>query len=120
MAAVGLAVGLGAVLSPKAVVRAYGIPASGMTGAGAFGWRLFGVRTAILSARALGGDEAAEETFLPVQILDQLVFLHAYRTRAIPRSAAVLAMATSGAIIALDLVRRGRTLLRPPTAERGS
>jgi hypothetical protein len=50
----------------------------------------------------------------PVQVLDQMVFAHAFRTRAIPRPAAVLAMATSGAIVALDLKRRGGA--QPPAS----
>ena len=38
--------------------------------------------------------------------MDQVVFWHAYRTRSVPRRAAVLAAAASGAIVALDLRRR--------------
>lgn len=108
MAAVGLSVGLGAALSPESVARAYGIPRSEMTGAGAFGWRLFGVRTVYLSARVMRGDHGAARAFLPIQALDQIVFAHAYRTRAIPRPAAALAMTTSGAIIVLGLMGRRR------------
>ncbi len=106
MAGIGMAVAITSALSPRTFARAYGIPPSDMTGGGAFGWRLFAMRTAYLSARALAGDRAARDAFLPVQVLDQAVFAHALRTRAIPRPAAVLAMLTSGAIIALDLERR--------------
>lgn len=106
MAAIGLSVGLGALLSPKRLMRLFGVPASEITGAGALGWRLFAIRTLYLSGRAFEGDEAAREAFLPVQLLDQAVFLHAYRTRQPSRYAAVLAMATSAAIIALDAASR--------------
>lgn len=74
--------------------------------AGAFGWRLFAVRTAYLSVQAWRRDRSAREAFLPVQALDQVVFWHAFATRSVPRRAALLAAATSGAIIALDLHRR--------------
>ncbi len=64
------------------------------------------MRTAYLSGLAFRGDATARAAFLPVQVLDQAVFAHAFKTRAIPRPAAVLAMVTSGAIVALDLERR--------------
>ncbi|MBA3301031.1 MAG: hypothetical protein H0T15_04110 [Thermoleophilaceae bacterium] len=41
-----------------------------------------------------------------MQVLDQAVFAHAYRSETIPKRSAVLAMSTAGAIIALDLLRR--------------
>lgn len=114
MAAIGLAVAALSGLAPRTFARAYGIPPREMTGAGAFAWRLFAVRTAYLSVQALRGDERARAAFLPVQVLDQAVFADAFRTRAIPRPAAVLAMLTSGAIIALDLRRRGGA--QPPAS----
>jgi hypothetical protein len=77
-----------------------------MTGAGAFGWRLFAMRNLVTGVSALRGQESARDAFLPIQVMDKMVFAHAYRTRAVPRPTAVLAMVTSGAIIALDLVRR--------------
>jgi hypothetical protein len=64
------------------------------------------VRTAVIGAAALRGDERARAAFLPVQIADQAVFAHALRTRAVPPRAAVMAMAASGVIIALDLATR--------------
>jgi len=115
MAAIGLGVGIGAALSPAALAGLYGIPPREMTGAGAFGWRLFGVRTVYLSSLALNGDVSARRAFLPIQLLDQAVFAHAYATRSIPRRAAALAMATSGAIIGLDLI--GRRPARPRAPE---
>jgi hypothetical protein len=106
MAAIGAGAALGAGLAPRTFLRAFGIPAAEVTGAAAFGWRLFAVRTGYLSVLAWRGDRAARDAFLPVQALDQVVFWHAYRTGTVPRRAAVLAATTSGAIVVLDLLRR--------------
>lgn len=111
MTGLGGAVSLAAAVSPRALLGGFGIAPREVTGTAAFGWRLFAVRTAYLSAAGWRGDEAARRAFLPVQLLDQAVFWHAYGTRSIPRRAAALAAGTSGAIVALDLVRR--------TAQRG-
>lgn len=105
-AGVGLTVGTAAAISPRTLLRLFGVDRREVTGAAAFGWRLFAVRTLYISLSALRGRRAATDAFLPVQILDQVVFAHAYRTRAVPRPGALLAMATSGAIIMLDLLRR--------------
>jgi hypothetical protein len=77
-----------------------------VTGAAEFGWRLFAVRTAYLSALSARGGAAARAAFLPIQLLDQAVFWHAYASGSVPRRAALMAAAASGAIIALDLSRR--------------
>ena len=106
MAVLAGAVALGAATSPRRFLRPFGIAPQEVTGAAAFGWRLFAVRTAYLGAAAWRGDESARRAFLPVQALDQLVFWHAGATGAIPRRAARLAAGTSGALIALDAVRR--------------
>jgi len=106
MAAIGAVVSAGVAISPRTFLRPFGIPAEEITGAGALGWRLFAARTGYLSARALTGDEPARESFLPVQLLDQGIFWHAFATRSVPRRASALAAATSGAIIALDSIRR--------------
>jgi hypothetical protein len=108
MAGIALAVAAGSLAAPQQLVRLYGVDPREMTGIGAFGWRLFAMRNVALGVRALRGDEAAISLFGPIQLLDQAVFAHAYRTRSIPRPAAVGAMLTSGAIIALDLARRRR------------
>jgi hypothetical protein len=106
MAAIGGTVALGSALSPRTFLRLFGIRPDEVTGAGAFGWRLFAVRTAYLSALAARGDETARAAFLPIQLLDQAVFWHAFATRSIPRRAAVMGAAASGVIVALDLRRR--------------
>jgi hypothetical protein len=104
--ALALAVGASATASPRHMLRLFGIAPREVTGAAAFGWRLFGVRTAFVAAGALRGDRSARAVVLPVQLADQVVFAQAYRARSVPRRAAVLAMATSGALIALDVAAR--------------
>lgn len=106
MATIGAVVSTGVAVSPRTFLRPFGIQAEEVTGAGALGWRLFAARTGYLSARALAGDGAARESFLPIQLLDQGIFWHAFATRSVPRRAAAMAAATSGAIVALDSIRR--------------
>lgn len=106
-AGIATAVGAGAALSPKLLLRAFGIAPGEVTGAAAFGWRLFAVRSLFVGVAGLRGDRAARDLILPVQLVDQLVFQHAYRTRSVPRRASVGAMAVSGVLIALTgLTRR--------------
>ena len=106
MAAIGGTVAVLTAISPRTFLRPFGIPPEQVTGAAAFGWRLFAVRTAYISVLAARGDTTARDAFLPLQVLDQAVFWHAYAQRSVPRRAPLLAAATSGAIIALDLRRR--------------
>ncbi|MFA4929879.1 MAG: hypothetical protein WC558_15290 [Patulibacter sp.] len=106
MAVIGLTVAAGAALSPRRFLAPFGIDPHDVTGSAALGWRLFAVRTAYLGQRALRGDAGARDMFLPVQVLDQAVFWHAFASRSVPRRAPVLAATASGAIIALDLLRR--------------
>lgn len=108
-AAVATAVGVAAALSPRLLLRLFGVPPAEVTGAAAFGWRLFAVRNLFVGGAALRGDRAARDLILPVQLVDQLVFQHAYRTRSVPRRASALAMAVSGGLIALTgAARRAR------------
>jgi len=106
MAAIGAGVAAGAGLAPREFLRLFGIAPEEVTGAAAFGWRLFAVRTGYISLLAMRGDRAAKEAFLPVQVLDQLVFWHAFARRSVPPRAAIMAAAASAAIIVLDLKRR--------------
>lgn len=106
MSSIGFAVALASAASPDNFLRVFGVPGRDVTGAAAFGWRLFAVRTAYLSALAWQGDPAARAAFLPIQILDQAIVWHAHATRSIPRRTAALAASASAAIIALDIARR--------------
>jgi hypothetical protein len=107
MAAISGGAALGSALSPRTFLRLFGIAPDEVTGAAEFGWRLFAVRTGYLGVLAARGNVVAQEAFLPVQFLDQAVFWHAFATRSVPRRAALLAATASGAIIVLDLRRRG-------------
>jgi len=108
MAGIALAVASSALLSPRAMLGLFGIDKREVTGPAALGWRLFAVRTALIGGAAWGGSPAARAAFLPVQLADQAVFTHAALAGGVPRRAAALAAATSGAIIALDLLARWR------------
>lgn len=100
---VELAVGIGFAAAPARLSRLYGLPADGMTGTAALGWRLFAARNLVVGAASLQGSAAARQALLPVQVLDQAVFLHALITRSVPPRAALLAMATSGGLIATSV-----------------
>ncbi|WP_183094508.1 hypothetical protein [Nocardioides stalactiti] len=106
MIAVGGGVGAAAMVAPALLQRVFGIPAEEITGPGLMGWRLFAARNLYLTARAAQGDSTAIAAFGHLQALDQVVFWHAFSTRSVPRSTAVLAAATSLAIVALDVHRR--------------
>lgn len=56
--------------------------------------------------RALRGSQAARDATLAVQLPDQLAFVHAFRTRSIPRATSAAAMLTSGAIVVAGLAAR--------------
>jgi hypothetical protein len=105
MAVIGGAVSVASAFAPRPFHRVFGV-ADQDTGASRLAWRLFAVRTAAISLRAARGDRAAEELFLPVQILDQAAWWWGYRRGEVPLRTAALAATASGAIIALDLKRR--------------
>src|SRR3712207_4342917 len=98
MALIGATVAAASAISPRTLLRLFGIEPREVTGAAAFGWRLFAVRTAYLSRAAWEGDPAARAAFLPIQLLDQAVFWHAFAVRSVPRRASLLAAATSAVI----------------------
>lgn len=106
MAGIALGVAAGAAFAPRPFLRVFGIPPEEVTGAATFGWRLVAARNVYISALALRGNETARDAFLPIQLLDQVVFWHAIATRSVPRRAGLMAAGASGAIIALDVARR--------------
>ncbi len=53
MAAIGATVAAGAGLAQRSFLRLFGIDPRDVTGAGAFGWRLFAVRTGYLSLQKM-------------------------------------------------------------------
>ncbi len=106
MAAIGATVATGAAFAPAPLLGLFGIPRADVSGAAVLGWRLMAVRTAAISALAARGDATARDAFLPVQLLDQAAWWWGHRRGELPLRTAVIASATSGAIIALDLSRR--------------
>lgn len=98
--------GLAAAVSPRRLQRLFGVPDDAITGAGQLGWRLFAARNLYLTAQAVRGDRTALDAFGHLQPIDQVVFWHAFATRSVPRVTSLLAAATSGAIVGLDLHRR--------------
>lgn len=106
MTTIATVVALGSAASPRTFLRPFGIDPDEVTGAAEFGWRLFAMRTGYLGITAARGDASSQAAFLPLQLLDQAVFWHAYATRSVPRRAAVMAAGASGAIVAFDAMRR--------------
>ncbi|UJA20748.1 hypothetical protein HJD18_11370 [Thermoleophilia bacterium SCSIO 60948] len=99
-------VGIAAAISPRHLLRAYGVDAAEVTGSATLGWRLFAARNLVIGPRVFQGDADARRTAIAVQALDQAAFLAALRNRDVPAPTAIAAMATSGAIIALGLLGR--------------
>lgn len=108
-AGVALLVGAGAAIAPRRLVALYGVDPDEMTGVGEFGWRLFAVRNLVVGGAALAGHRAAQDTVTLVQVPDQIVFWHALRSGAVPRTTGVLAIATSAAVAGLGLAARARS-----------
>lgn len=106
MVAIGAAVGVAAAVAPDTLQRAFGVPAADIAPSSRVAWRLFATRNLHLTARALRGDQGALGSYLPLQVLDQLVFWHAFATRPVPRRTSGAAAATSAVIVGLDLARR--------------
>ena len=95
-------IGLGFALAPRRIARLYGLPVDELTGASDFAWRLFAARNLVVGGAALAG-AAARQLILPVQVVDQAIFLHALATGTVPKRTALSAIATSAAIIAACL-----------------
>lgn len=106
MLAIGGTVGVAALVSPTTLQRLFAVPAEDIRGPGQLGWRLFGARNVYLTWRALGGHPDGLAAYGPLQALDQAVFWDAFARRSVPRVTSSLAIAASGAIVALDVRRR--------------
>ena len=101
-----VAVGVAAVLAPERLTAAFGLPVP--DGSAALGWRLFGIRTAVVGAGIVRGSADARGILLPVQALDQAAFLAAGRSGAVPRRSVGLLCATSWGLVLLGLAARRR------------
>jgi hypothetical protein len=106
--AIGLLVGIGALLLPERLIRLYGVSEE-LGGPGVFGWRLFGIRNISIGSQALAGNQAARDTVLAVQPPDILMFWHSYRAGLIPLPAAIAATCTASAVLAISCIARARS-----------
>jgi len=106
-AAIGLLVGIGSLLFPKALLRIYGVTEE-PSGIGLLGWRLFAVRNIWVGSQALNGSQAARDTVLAVQPPDILVFWHSYRAGHVPLPATIAATCTASAVLAISCLARSR------------
>ncbi|CAA9482544.1 MAG: hypothetical protein AVDCRST_MAG30-888 [uncultured Solirubrobacteraceae bacterium] len=107
--AIALTVGTSATVSPRLLLKPFGIARRDVTGAAEMGWRMFGIRTALIGGAVLAGHADARRAVLPVQFADQLVFAQAGRSGAVPARAANLARAVSGLLIVLGFAIRARS-----------
>ncbi|WP_372787966.1 hypothetical protein [Paraconexibacter sp.] len=100
---IALTVGVGTATSPRTFVRPFGVPAQEITAAGAWGWRMFGIRTALIGGLIVAGDTRARAAMIPVQIADQVTFVLAGRgDGGVPTRAVRMAQAVSGALVVLS------------------
>lgn len=97
-AAIGMLVGIAAIISPSVLVRAYGVQQE-QNGIGGLGWRLFAVRNIYTAARALAGDQTARDAVMYMQPADIAVFLYSYRAGHLPLVTTVLAIASASAVL---------------------
>jgi hypothetical protein len=109
IAAIEIAIGTGAVLAPQKLVAVYGVPSGELTGIGAFGMRLFGIRNLLTGLSAASGSQYARDYTLAVQAPDIAMFAHAFKTGYVPRRAAAGALATAGLVTGLALTARRGT-----------
>ena len=100
------AVGLAAALAPGRTTRLFGLAPP--DGAARIAWRMFGIRTAAVGAGIVTGSADARRLLLPVQALDQAVFVAAGLSGAVPRRSAVGLCATSWVLVLLGLAARRR------------
>src|SRR3954447_5419098 len=106
VAGIESAIGLGAIVAPEKLVALYGVPAGELTGIGAFGMRLFGIRNLAVGLANFGGNQTARDFTLAIQAPDLAMFVHAFRSGYVPRQAAAGAIATAGLVTALSLAAK--------------
>lgn len=106
MAAIGATVSVAATVAPRTFFAVFGLPPRDATGGARLGWRLMAVRTAAISVLAAGGNTTARDLFLPVQLADQATWWWGHARGELPLRTTAMAATASGAIIALDLLRR--------------
>ena len=98
VAAFALLIGVGALISPRTLVRLYGADPDGITGIGSLGWRLFAIRNIGTSCAALAGSAEARSMIVALQIPDFILFAACWHNRSIPRLTSGMAMLSAGSV----------------------
>ena len=98
-----LTVGVGTAVSPRHFVRPFGIEPGQVTATAAWGWRMFGIRTALIGGLIVAGDPRARAAMIPVQVADQVTFVLAGREPdGVPRRTVRMAQAVSASLVGLS------------------
>lgn len=108
MASIAGGVAALAIARPTLLVRMLLMDPRELDGAGLLALRLFATRNVWVVWRSLHADRSAQEAYLEIQYLDQVVFWQAAAAGTIPKRTAVLAASISGAIILAGTRRRRR------------
>ena len=95
VAAFALLIGIGALISPRTLVRLYGADPGGITGIGSLGWKLFAIRNIGTSCLALTGSRDARALIVALQVPDFILFASCWRDRSIPRLTSGMAMCSA-------------------------
>ena len=88
-------VGVTATLAPTLLARVVGLPAAETGGSAGLAWRWFGIRTAAVATAALAGHTPARAAIALLQVPDQIVMLHAWRSGSVGRRPALTSLAVS-------------------------
>ena len=107
-AGVATTVAVGSSLAPRLLFRLFGLDPDRLTAEGAFGWRMFAVRTLAIAVLIARGERHARELAIAIQAGDQAVFVHAWRTGGIGARTFGLAMVASWTIVLTLLGARRR------------
>lgn len=108
MASIAGGVAALAIARPRLLVRILLMDPRELTGTGLLALRLFATRNVWVVWRSLRADRSAQEAYLEIQYLDQVVFWQAAAAGTIPKRTAVLAASISGVIIVAGARRRSR------------
>ena len=95
-------VALTILVAPERGSRLAGMSWDRATGEALFGWRLFALRQLCLGVGGVAGVKSARETNRFLQPADLAMFVHAHRTRSVPRRTSALAIVA--AVTALGCV----------------
>ena len=110
MQALGLfqtVVALTILVAPERGSRVAGMSWDRATGEALFGWRLFALRQICLGIGGLAGVKPVRDINRFLQPADLALFLHAHRTRSVPRRTSSLAIAAATCALGCVVADRG-------------